>query len=227
MNVAGALALSISNGGAPDLELVKRLLVEAVSTQPALAIAGESEDDGGETDFYNATDGNSVEEVASRLIVEPRFAELVQPVALSDFIFSGSAGIPRLTRDEVDEFLAEVPERDPGYCRSWLELAPVDDDNTSWVAYPQSASTSIEFHLILPVAQDGHNTRLLALDPGLGVMTGKTQAPRTVQGTGCDPGVTGLGASLREVCLSANCSGLCKEHWKARNGRKRLTGCDC
>ena len=162
-------------------------------------------------------------------MIEPRFAGLVQPVGLGDFIFSGRAGIPRLTKDEVDEFLADVPERDPGYSRSWLELAPVDDDSDSWVAYPQIASTSIEFYLILPVAQDGDKTRLLSLDPGLDVMTETTQAPRVVQGTGCDPGVTGVGAAVREVCLSAGCPRPCKDenHWQDGRVGKRLTGCDC
>lgn len=226
MNVAGALARSLGNGGTPDLELVTRLLVEATSTQPALAVADESETDGGETNFFIATSGISVEEVASRLI-EPRFAELARPVALGDFIFSGSAGIPLLTKDEVDEFLADVPERDRGYSRSWLELAPVDNDSDSWVVYPQIASTSIDFHLILPVAQDGDNTRLLSLDPGPDTMTEATHAPRVVPGGGCDPGVTGYGGALREVCMRANCSSPCKKRWKDQSLGRRLTGCEC
>jgi hypothetical protein len=225
MNVVGALARSMRYDGTPDRELVEVLLIETASTQPALA-AGESGNAGGETNFFTAATGRSVEEVATRLM-ERRFAELAQPIALGDFIFSGSAGIPRLTNGEVDEFLANVPERDPGNGRSWLELAPVDDGSDYWVAYPQTASTSIEFHLLLPVAQDGDNTRLLSLDPGLDIMTETTKAPRVVQGTGCDPGVTGLGGTLREVCLSANCSGPCTDHWQVIRGRKRLTGCNC
>ena len=205
MNVAGALARSIRNDGTPDLELVTRLLVEAASTQPSLAIADESEGDGGETNFFT-TSGISVEEVASRLI-EPRFAELAQPVALADFIFSGSAGIPRLTKDEVDEFLADVTKRDPGFRRSWLELAPVDDSD-SWVAYPQIA--------------------LLSLDPGLDIMTETTHAPRVPPGTGCDPGATGFGATLSEVCLRAGCTGSCKEtDWQVQRLGMRPTGCEC
>lgn len=226
MNVAGALARGVRNGGTPDLELVVRLLVEAASTQPALATAGESENDGDETSFFTTTGGTSVEEVASRLI-EPRFVELVQPVALSDFIYSGIAGIPRLTKDEVDEFLTDVAERDPGYMRSWLELAPIENGSESWVAYPQGASTSLEFHLILPIAQEGDSTRLLALDPGLGIMTETPRAPQVVKGTRCDPGLTGLGITLREVCLSAGCPSECKDSWKIRRGRLRLTGCEC
>src|SRR5579862_8798510 len=98
MNVAGALARSMRNDGTPDLDLVVRMLVETASTQPALAIAGESENDGEETNFLTVTGGISAERVASRL-VESRFAELVQPVALGDFISSGRAGIPWLTKD--------------------------------------------------------------------------------------------------------------------------------
>ena len=225
MNVAGALARSMRNNGTPDVELVTRLLVEAAGTQPALAIAGESENDGGESNFFT-TSGISAEEVASRLI-EPRFAELAQPVALADFIFSGSAGIPRLTKYEINELLADVTERHPGFRRSWLEFALVADGDY-WVAYPQIASTSIEFYLILPVAQDGDNTRLLSLDPGLDIMTETTYAPQVPPGTGCDPGVTGFGATLREVCLSAGCTGSCKERdWQDQRLGMRLTGCEC
>jgi hypothetical protein len=82
-----------------------------------------------------------------------------------------------LTDDEVNEFLTDVTERDPGYRRSWLELAPIDGESESWVAYPQRALTSLEFHLILPVAQDGDQTRLLALDPGLEIMTRQSGRP--------------------------------------------------
>src|ERR1700722_9560601 len=60
-----------------------------------------------------------------------------RPVALSDFIFSGGAGIPRLTEDEVNEFRTDVTERKPVCRRSWLKLAPIDGKSESWVAYPQ------------------------------------------------------------------------------------------
>lgn len=226
MNVAGALARAVRNDGTPELELVARLLVEAATTQPALAIAGEQE--GGDTgpSFDAVTGGVSVEAVASRLIA-PRFVELVRAVALGDFITSGAAGIPWLTNDEVDEFLIDVPEREPGFNRSWLELAPVDDDGTWWVAYPQGVSTSIDFHLILPIAQGANFTRFVTLNPGPDVMTETTRAPQVVPGTGCDPGLTGLGGQLREACLSAHCSNRCEESWKVVRERKRLTGCRC
>ena len=225
MNVAGALARSVRNDGTPDVELVARLLIEAASTRAALATAGEQESDGDQTSFFTAV-GISVEQVASRLI-DPRFVELARPLALNNFISSGAAGIPLLTEDEVDKFLTDVAERDPGYRDLWLELAPIDDSNKSWVAYPQSAWMSLEFHLILPVAQDGEYTRFLTLDPGVEVMMKTTRAPQVMKGLGCDPGITGSGETLREVCLSATCSSPCKESWQLRRGKARLSGCDC
>ena len=109
-----------SDGG-PDLDLLVRLLSEAASALPAVAVAGETESQSDETAFIAVTGGISAEEVASRL-TESRFAELAWPVPLSESIFRGGAGIPLLTDEEVNAFLADVDERDPGSTSSWLEL---------------------------------------------------------------------------------------------------------
>jgi hypothetical protein len=223
MNVAGVLARAMKHDGTLEFEAVTRLLNDAASARPLPA--GGAGDEGDEASFFIAAERFSADELASQLL-NPRFAFLAQPLDLSDFIPRGEAGLPRFTENEVDQFLAEVTERDPGYPTSWLEFAPSDDEE-SWVAYPQNASMDIEFHLLLPIAQEGDVTRLLALDPGLEIMTDGTRPPRVVSGTGCDPGVDRRGVTLLEVCLPAGCAGECTGAWSIRRERLRLTGCDC
>jgi len=57
MKVAGALARAVRNDGTHDRELVLRLLVDAATTQPALAIAGEQESGNIEPSFDDVTGG--------------------------------------------------------------------------------------------------------------------------------------------------------------------------
>lgn len=226
MNIAGALALAIHDE-ILDVDLLALHLNESVSTLPAFA--GTSGEDMGELGLTLADVTNGVSaDVAARYLSNPPFADLARPVPLSEFATSGRAGLPMFGRTEVDEFLAHTAERDPGFVRSWMEFAPIESGADSWVAYPQIASTALEFMLILPVIQDSEHVRLLSVDTGLDVATGTiASAPHIDPGVGCDLGVSGVGWALRQECLRRTCQGECKRKWKLIRGEKRLTGCEC
>jgi hypothetical protein len=227
MNVAGALARAMPDGLLDADSIVSRLN-EMVKTLPALAGAsGESDDALGGLTFADISQGASVDDIADYLSADP-FPEIARPVPLSDFVVSGRAGVPKFGRAEVEAFLAEVREGDPGYVRSWLEFAPIPSEDDAWVAYPQNTSFSLEFQLILPVIQDGDDTRLLSLDTGLDVKTGRVLHAALIDpAAGCDPGVVGVGWDLKEKCLRRTCQGDCGDSWKLVRGEMRLVGCVC
>lgn len=227
MNVAGALARCM-NDGEPNFDSVARLLGEAVRTLPALATASGEPDEGDEILVDRATGGSTtVEGVVSLFEADPLFARMARPIALSQFISSEQAGLPQFSTGELDAFLKDVTDREPGYARSWLEFAPLEADNTSWVAYPQTSTPSLEFLLILPIRQGPGQARLLPLSMGLDVTGAITQAPRALQETGCDPRVIGEGLDIREGCVPRTCAHHCKPDWKTRRGVMYLTGCQC
>jgi hypothetical protein len=227
MNVAGPLARAISDG-VLDADSIASCLNEMVQTLPALAgAAGEPDDAMGGFTFADISHGASVDDVAGYLSAEP-FPEIARPVPLSDFVVSGRAGVPKFSRAEVEVLLSEVSERDPGYVRSWLEFAPIPSEEDAWVAYPQNTSLSLEFQLILPVIQNADETRLLSLDTGLDVKTGRSVHAALIDpAAGCDPGVVGVGWGLKEKCLRRTCQGDCRDNWKLVRGEMRLVGCVC
>ena len=199
-----------------------------VQTLPAAAgAAGESDEITGGFTFADITGGVSAEHIAGYLSANP-FPELARPVQLSEFVASGRAGLPKFSEAEVEAFLAEVDEQEPGYVGSWLEFAPILAEEDAWVAYPQNTSFSLEFQLILPVIQDADDTRLLSLDTGLNVQTGSIEHAMLIDpAAGCDPGVIGVGWNLKEKCLRRTCTGDCQDRWKLIRGEKRLVGCIC
>jgi hypothetical protein len=139
---------------------------------------------------------------------------------------SGMAGLPRFSPEELETFLTGVPDdkRLPAGC--WLEATQIHN-GTAWIAYPQDSRPSARFVVYLPVIVGPEETRLVALDLGLDLVTGTREKPSVVAGSGCELGWRGHGSGLRQACLPGSCASPCGESWKLRDGERVLVACNC
>jgi hypothetical protein len=204
MNTAGALARSFLPDGSLDQERLTVLFAD-LDLHPGWLLPEGAE-------------------AFERQFATSSFFALFGPQSLDVMRESGRAGLRRLTDEELDRAVGETPFAPTPPSGRWTEFARLPEEG--WVAYPQDKSPGARVAVWLPVASGPKTTRLVALDLGLDARTGEVESP-FASPDGCDPGFSGDGPDLRQVCLRGRCPHPCREHWQYREGEVVLVSCSC
>jgi hypothetical protein len=210
MNVAVALVRSRRQDGTIDLARLRQHLERLVPLAAGLGWAEEP--------LALPTDTRGRETLMLFA------AQLQQAQTLDEMRESGRASLLLLTDAELERALRDVPVSNVPPSDHWLEADSLSGGR--WVVYPQDEAPEHRVMVWLPVASGPGTTRLVALDTGVDLSTGEVQAP-SAPSSPCDVGFSGYGERLRQVCISGDCTGDCKERWRYRRGDFELVSCPC
>jgi hypothetical protein len=222
MNTAGALARAVASSHQEDVDrdaLRAGLHETALGLQELMGEGGLAEHLAG---FINSLEKDPAD-LLDRLV---NLRMLVRPIDSERMRKEGLASIPRLRAEQVKTLLDEVPESDRKPAGCWLEFAPIGD-GSHWVIYPQDSRPATRFVLCLPVMVGQVDTRLVPLDLGIDLTSGRDEQPGVVAGSGCDPGWTGYNDELRHVCIPGDCGHPCTEKYKLIRGALTIVDCPC